>query len=120
MRRASRALTQLYDDLMAPSGLRITQFSLLRTLARNGAARMSDLAATLLLDRTALSRTLDPLALRGLWGSFFSRSHEGKAMRRIRGVFSRIALVAGSPIAPAQATPERLQDAVLALRGDRR
>ena len=66
LRRASRALTQLYDDLMAPSGLRVTQFSLLRTLARSGTARRSDLAQTLLLDRTALTRTLDPLALRGL------------------------------------------------------
>ncbi|TMH61552.1 MAG: winged helix-turn-helix transcriptional regulator [Betaproteobacteria bacterium] len=59
LRRATRALTQLYDDLMAPSGLRITQFSLLRTLARDGTARISDLADTLLLDRTALSRTLE-------------------------------------------------------------
>ena len=32
-----------------------------------------------------------PMALRGLWGSFFSRSCEGKAMRRWRGMFSRIA-----------------------------
>ena len=66
LRRATRALTQLYDDLMAPSGLRITQFSLLGTLARNGTARISDLADSLLLDRTALSRTLDPLLERGL------------------------------------------------------
>ena len=51
---------------MAPSGLRITQFSLLRTLARDGTPRISDLADTLLLDRTALSRTLDPLVERGL------------------------------------------------------
>jgi DNA-binding MarR family transcriptional regulator len=65
LRRAARALTQLYDDLMAPSGLRVTQFSLLRTLASHGTARMSDLARTLLLDRTALSRTLDPLVERG-------------------------------------------------------
>ncbi len=36
LRRASRALTQLYDDLMAPAGLRVTQFSLLRTLSREG------------------------------------------------------------------------------------
>jgi DNA-binding MarR family transcriptional regulator len=50
---------------MAPSGLRVTQFSLLRTLATHGTARMSDLARTLLLDRTALSRTLDPLVERG-------------------------------------------------------
>jgi DNA-binding MarR family transcriptional regulator len=66
LRRAARALTQLYDDLMEPSGLRVTQFSLLRTLAAQGTARMSDLARTLLLDRTALSRTLDPLVDRGL------------------------------------------------------
>jgi DNA-binding MarR family transcriptional regulator len=66
LRRATRALTQLYDDLMAPSGLRITQFSLLRTLGRSGTATLSDLAGTLLLDRTALSRTLEPLAERGL------------------------------------------------------
>lgn len=66
LRRAARALTQRYDDLMAPSGLRVTQFSLLRTLARDGPARMSELAQSLLLDRTALSRTLDPLAERGL------------------------------------------------------
>src|SRR6266478_2457813 len=66
LRRATRALTQLYDDLMAPSALRVTQFSLLRALARDGTARISDLAQTLLLDRTALSRTLDPLVERGL------------------------------------------------------
>jgi DNA-binding MarR family transcriptional regulator len=66
LRRANRALTQLYDHLMAPSGLRVTQFSLLRTLAREGTLRMSKLAGSLLLDRTALSRTLDPLAERGL------------------------------------------------------
>ena len=66
LRRATRALTQLYDDLMAPSGLRVTQFSLLRTLAREGPSRMSALAEALLLDRTALSRTLGPLAARGL------------------------------------------------------
>ena len=65
LRRAARALTQLYDDLMAPSGLRVTQFSLLRTLATQGTARMSDLARALLLDRTAVSRTLDPLVERG-------------------------------------------------------
>jgi DNA-binding MarR family transcriptional regulator len=66
LRRAARALTQLYDDLMAPSGLRVTQFSLLRTLARDGPSRMSALAESLLLDRTALSRMLDPLVERGL------------------------------------------------------
>ena len=66
LRRAARALTQLYDDAMAPSGLRVTQFSLLRTLERDGPARISELAARTLLNRTALSRNLDPLIDRGL------------------------------------------------------
>jgi len=61
-----------------------------------------------------------PMALRGLWGSFFSRYVQGKAMRRLRGVFSRIELVVGPALAPAAATPEALQCAVAALRGDHR
>jgi 1-acyl-sn-glycerol-3-phosphate acyltransferase len=61
-----------------------------------------------------------PMALSGLWGSFFSRAHKGRAMRRWRGMFSRIALVAAPPVAPDAATPERLQALVLALRGDAR
>ena len=66
LRRAARALTQLYDDAMASAGLHVTQFSLLGTLSRNGPMRISALAAMQLLDRTALSRNLDPLVARGL------------------------------------------------------
>ena len=47
-------------------GLRVTQFSLLSTLARNGPQRITELAALALLDRTALSRNLEPLAAEGL------------------------------------------------------
>ncbi len=66
LRRAARSLTQLYDDAMAPSGLRVTQYSLLSALARKGTMRISDLALAMLLDRTALSRNLDPLVERKL------------------------------------------------------
>jgi len=66
LRRAARALTQLYDDTMAPAGLRITQFSLLHALARSGPQRITELATLVLLDRTALSRNLEPLAAEGL------------------------------------------------------
>ena len=61
-----------------------------------------------------------PLALSGLWGSFFSRAYGGKAMRRVRGVFSRIGLTAGAPVAPGEADPGHLHATVLALRGSRR
>ncbi len=76
LRRAARALTQLYDDTMAPSGLRITQFSLLRTLGREGPMRITDLAGVALLDRTALSRNLEPLVAQG-----FVRIAPGKDAR---------------------------------------
>ena len=66
LRRAARAVTQLYDDALAPVRLRVTQLSLLRTLQRQGTLRIGDLAARTLLDRTALSRNLDPLAVRKL------------------------------------------------------
>jgi 1-acyl-sn-glycerol-3-phosphate acyltransferase len=69
-----------------------------------------------ILERTPVP--VVPMALRGLWGSFFSRAYQGKAMRRTIGLFSRIALVAGAPVAPERATPEALQQTVLALRGN--
>ncbi|MFZ9036485.1 MAG: MFS transporter [Gammaproteobacteria bacterium] len=62
-----------------------------------------------------------PLALRGLWGSFFSRAY-GSAMSRLlpRGMLSRIELVGGDVIDAGNATPERLRQQVMALRGSRR
>ena len=60
-----------------------------------------------------------PLALRGLWGSFFSRMGGGAMSRPFRrGVLSRIGLVAGAPLPPEVVTPEGLQERVLAMRGD--
>ena len=60
-----------------------------------------------------------PMALRGLWGSFFSRMG-GAAMTRPfrRGLFSRIGLAVAPAMAPQQATPQALQRAVAELRGD--
>ncbi|MDP3514599.1 MAG: MFS transporter, partial [Sulfuritalea sp.] len=60
-----------------------------------------------------------PMALRGLWGSFFSRK-DGPAMTRPfrRGVFSRIELVVGAAVHATEALPERLQADVAAMRGD--
>ncbi|MBN8436669.1 MAG: MFS transporter [Candidatus Accumulibacter sp.] len=60
-----------------------------------------------------------PMALQGLWGSFFSRK-DGPAMSKPlrRGMFSRIALVVGTAIVPAVATPEHLQEVVAGLRGE--
>jgi len=60
-----------------------------------------------------------PTALRGLWGSFFSRKDGAAMTKPWRFVpFRRIALAAGAPVAAAAATPEELQGRVAALRGD--
>src|SRR6266851_10283694 len=40
LRMVSRAVTQLYDDILRPSGLRVTQFSILATIARRGEANL--------------------------------------------------------------------------------
>jgi hypothetical protein len=62
-----------------------------------------------------------PMALRGLWGSTFSRKG-GPALRKPlrRGLFNRIELVAGAPIAPEGLRVDALQNTVSALRGDQR
>ena len=57
-----------------------------------------------------------PLALQNLWGSFFSR-RDGAAMSKPfrRGLFSRVGLVAGEPVAAASASPAGLRERVGAL-----
>jgi DNA-binding MarR family transcriptional regulator len=66
LRRAARALTAAYDADLAPSGLRITQFSILRRLARHGPLSVTRLAAEAALDRSTMGRNLNPLERRGL------------------------------------------------------
>ena len=66
LRRAARAVTAAYDAALAPSGLRITQFSILRRLARLGPLPVTRLAAEAALDRSTMGRNLNPLERRGL------------------------------------------------------
>ncbi len=59
-----------------------------------------------------------PMALRGLWDSFFSRKGGAAMTRPSRLRFlSKIGLAVGEPVAPGEAKPESLQEKVLALRG---
>lgn len=61
-RRAARAVTRLYDEALAPAGLKVTQFSLLRMLLRIGPQPVSAVAEATGLDRTTLTRNLRGLA----------------------------------------------------------
>ena len=59
-------MTRLYDQALAPAGLRVTQFSLLATLSASGPVGMSVLAARLFMDRATLGHNLRPLEAQGL------------------------------------------------------
>ena len=66
IRRASRAVTQFYEKVLEPSGLKVTQYSLLRNLELVESVAMSVLAKTMRIDRTTLNRNLKPLLKAGL------------------------------------------------------
>jgi DNA-binding MarR family transcriptional regulator len=61
IRRTDRVLTQFYDEILAPSGLYITQFTTLATLAEAAPISINHLAELLVMDRTTLTRNLELL-----------------------------------------------------------
>src|SRR5881628_2611010 len=66
LRMVTRAVTQLYDDVLRPSGLRVTQFSILAAIARMGEANLRVLEDTLAIDQTTLTRSLNLLERDGV------------------------------------------------------
>ncbi len=61
LRKATRAVTQLYDESLRPAHLRATQFSLLTVLEQAGTVSMTRLAELAVMDRTTLTRNLELL-----------------------------------------------------------
>jgi DNA-binding MarR family transcriptional regulator len=66
IRAAARHVTQAYDQFLAPTGLRTTQFSILAKLKRRGPLTINTLAADMVMDRTTLGRNILPLERDGL------------------------------------------------------
>jgi DNA-binding MarR family transcriptional regulator len=66
VRAAARHVTQFYDQLLAPTGLRTTQFSILAKLRRKGPLTINELAGDMAMDRTTLGRNILPLQREGL------------------------------------------------------
>lgn len=66
LRMVTRAVTQLYDDVLRPSGLRVTQFSILATIARRGDANLKQLEEALAIDQTTLTRGVNVLERDGV------------------------------------------------------
>ncbi len=79
LRRAARLVSQFYDNMLRPSGLRLTQFTLLQALNRAPGISQKDLAELLGADSTTLTRTL-PLLRRKQW----LRSERGADRRELR------------------------------------
>lgn len=65
LRMSTRALTQVYDEALKPTGLRVTQYSLLRAIEKRGPVAFQRLADALALDQTTLPRNLAPLEKSG-------------------------------------------------------
>jgi len=66
LRKASRRISQLYDAVLAPCGLRTTQRAILAQLGRSQPTTVSALAEALVLDAGGLAHTLKPLDRDGL------------------------------------------------------
>jgi DNA-binding MarR family transcriptional regulator len=66
IRKTARVITQLYDEELRPTGLRITQFALLMAARGLEPVTVTRLAKIGVIDRTTLTRNLRPLEKQGL------------------------------------------------------
>ena len=79
LRRATRIVTQLYDEALQAMDLTSSQFTLLQTLAQADQISQKQLAHILAIDSTTLTRTLLPLRRKG-----WIRSEQGTDRRELR------------------------------------
>lgn len=100
LRRAARIVSTLYDEALAPSGLTVAQFALLRWLGRIGPCSMTEFAEASGYDRTTLNRTLGSLQAAG-----FAASAAGKDQR------ARIFSLTGKGKAAIEAARPRWEEA---------
>ena len=92
MRGAARRISQIFSKHLAPTGLKISQFSLLAFVAAEGPLPIGKLAELLSTDRTTLTRNLRPLMIQGLIeraASGDKRRHELVATPAGRALFKR-------------------------------
>lgn len=94
-RKASRSVTQLFDQILAPTGLRSTQLVILITAQLLGPSSIARLARELVMDRSTLTRNLKPLLAMGLLQ--FARPESGKHKSVEVTEEGRKALLAATP-----------------------
>lgn len=86
VRSAARHVTQLYDQCLAPVGLRTTQFSILAKLKRKGPLTINALANDMVMDRSTLGRNVQPLERDGLIAIETSASDRRAKLLRLTGI----------------------------------
>src|SRR5260221_1402089 len=88
VRRLARKLSSLYDTLLSPEDLTITQYSLLADIERTGQLSHSVLAEKVGMDRTTLTRNLRSLT-RAKWVVAGSVKDRGKQLLQLKESESR-------------------------------
>jgi DNA-binding MarR family transcriptional regulator len=83
VRQAARHITQFYDQYLAHTGLRTTQYSILAKLDRMGPLTIGALAEAMVMDRTTLGRNIKPLVREKLVAVGRERSDRRRKMLRL-------------------------------------
>ncbi|MDF3073717.1 MAG: mhqR [Alphaproteobacteria bacterium] len=110
VRRLARRVTKIYEESLAPTGISVTQYTILSMLRHVGPMSMSELSHRLGMDRTTLTRTLRPLES---MGHVFNTQEADRRQRRI--TLSEEGRVALRTAAPAW---KRAQESVYVILGD--
>lgn len=114
LRAAARKTTALYDEALAPAGINVAQFGLLRRIQRVGAPSLTELAGLAELDRSTVGRNVKVLERMGLVGNGPGEDHREAA----------VSLTAAGAEAIRNAAPlwdeaQRRVEGVLGLEGAR-
>ena len=85
LRKTSRAITQFYDKLLAPSGITTTQFALLRAISIGNSSTITEISKEMYTDRTTLTRSLELLEKQ----AFIQIESSGDRRKRIVTITSK-------------------------------
>jgi DNA-binding MarR family transcriptional regulator len=75
VRKASRRMTTVYDDALAPVGINLAQYSLLKKIRRMAPVSLTDLGAAMDLDRSTIGRNVKVLERMGLTQPVTGKDH---------------------------------------------
>jgi DNA-binding MarR family transcriptional regulator len=112
LRRATRAVSRMYDDVLRDAGLNITQFSMLRLICAEKELSISALGRSMVMERTSITRALAPLERDGL---IHSRPGADKRIRMVSVSNKGRRLVEG-----AEPKWRQAQEALLEMIGEDR